>query len=496
MTTRPQDHGNTALAVLACAAAGGEAPPRDVIDAVPPDALARATLLAHRRGHDDMATLLLAHLSRRAPDLFARTFPQTITTGDRLRALVRHLRSGAAGRTSLGSRPKAMLRDWIDRATVGDLLLAAIGTAPSLADIIRMVHPRPATPERAALYRWLIGRRTDPATLPAELQALLAFRANPAGDPPDLPLDLFLPVTQYDTPWQGLAPAQWATIARRLPVADLARRANLLHRKGAFTDPDTLARAAARLSDPAAIRAAGLGPVRLFALLRALDADAPAALQAAMQTAALAALDAAPATTGAFLLCADASMAMTRRATAARRGAITALHGHEALDLLTAALTRGNRDARLMPFTDTAFDITRPTEGPLPTRAKSLAVLRKGGSNAAIPLMALAKMRKTIDTIVLVTANTAWGGTVTDKDAMATAWQRIRAHNPRARLLCLRLRPDMPEPLPLTLPDGPDVLHLTGFSDAVLDRIRDFLAGRDETAYLTGDDATPGGMRG
>jgi len=34
-------------------------------------------------------------------------------------------------------------------------LSAAVGNDPSLADVLKMVHPKPATPERAALYAWL-----------------------------------------------------------------------------------------------------------------------------------------------------------------------------------------------------------------------------------------------------------------------------------------------------------------------------------------------------
>ena len=478
------------------AAVTGIRPDLVVIEAVPPQALARAVLLAEQRGHLDVAVWLLAHLSRLAPTLFAQTFPRIVTTGDRLRNVVRCLRSGAAGRRSLGSRPKALVRDWIDRASLGELLLANIGSDPSLGDILCMVHPRPATPERAALYRWILGRRTDPESLPKELQAFLAFRRNPVGNPPDVPLDLFLPIKQPDRPWAGLDPAQWAMIARRLPVADLVRRLNLLHRKGAFTDPATLTWAVSRLSDAAAIRAAGLGPVRLFALLRAMDADAPEALRNALAKAVETALDATPASTGAFVLCGNVSSIMTRRATDVPRGAITALHCHEALDLLTAALTRGNRAARLMPYGDTAGEIIRATDGPIPTRAKSLDALRHGDSHAAVPLAALARMKKPVDTIVIVTANAASGWVPAEAEAMTDAWQRIRAHNPKARLLLLRMRPDIPTHQPVLLPEGPGVTSLTGFSDAVLDRIRDFLAGRDETDYLTEDDQTPGGMRG
>ena len=35
---------------------------------------------------------------------------------------------------------------------------AAIGSDPSLADVVRMVHPKPADATREAFYGWLIGK--------------------------------------------------------------------------------------------------------------------------------------------------------------------------------------------------------------------------------------------------------------------------------------------------------------------------------------------------
>ena len=108
--------------------------------------LAKTAVLARRAGHmKDVPAFLLALLSVRDPVLFARAFPHVIDNGRMLRTFVQIMRSGAAGRTSLGSRPKRMVAAWLENASDGAILRASIGRDPSLADVIKMVHPKPAT---------------------------------------------------------------------------------------------------------------------------------------------------------------------------------------------------------------------------------------------------------------------------------------------------------------------------------------------------------------
>ena len=64
------------------------------------------------------------------------------------------LRSGVTGRKSLGSAPKRLVENWLNTASEQKLLDASVGADPSLRDIVRMVHPKPADAMREALV-WL-----------------------------------------------------------------------------------------------------------------------------------------------------------------------------------------------------------------------------------------------------------------------------------------------------------------------------------------------------
>ena len=64
----------------------------------------------------DMPALLLAALSLQDPRLLARAFDRVDRQRPMLRNFVQIMRSGAAGRKSMGSRPKALVQAWLNAA--------------------------------------------------------------------------------------------------------------------------------------------------------------------------------------------------------------------------------------------------------------------------------------------------------------------------------------------------------------------------------------------
>src|SRR5262245_63784482 len=131
----------------------------DLSSRVDPEFVARTAVYSRQRGFmKDMPALLLAALSRRDPALMDRVFDRVVDSPRVLRTFVQIVRSGATGRKSLGSAPKRCVRRWLTQRTDAALFAASVGTAPSLADVIRMVHPKPQTAEREALYKYLLAR--------------------------------------------------------------------------------------------------------------------------------------------------------------------------------------------------------------------------------------------------------------------------------------------------------------------------------------------------
>ncbi len=89
----------------------------------------------------DMPALLCAWLAARAPQLHERVFTQVIDNPKMLRTYVQILRSGVTGRKSLGTAPKRLVRQWLEARDEESLFRGSVGQDPSLADILKMVHP-------------------------------------------------------------------------------------------------------------------------------------------------------------------------------------------------------------------------------------------------------------------------------------------------------------------------------------------------------------------
>jgi 60 kDa SS-A/Ro ribonucleoprotein len=109
-------------------------------------------------------------------------FGRVIDNGKMLRNFVQIVRSGAMGRKSLGSAPKKLVQNWLLNASEKQLLSACVGKQPSLADVVKMVHPKPQEAWRSAWFAWLIGKplmrqRCLPSPRPSSVSSAMRPRA-------------------------------------------------------------------------------------------------------------------------------------------------------------------------------------------------------------------------------------------------------------------------------------------------------------------------------
>ena len=142
-----------------------------------PTFIAQTALHARQAGHmKDMPALLLALLASRDVKLLEAVFVRVADSGKMLRNFVQIVRSGVTGRKSLGSRPKKLVQHWLLDANESQLLHAAVGNTPSLADVVKMVHPKPTEAWRAAWFAWLIGKPFDEMALPSATRAFEQFK--------------------------------------------------------------------------------------------------------------------------------------------------------------------------------------------------------------------------------------------------------------------------------------------------------------------------------
>src|SRR5713101_3718084 len=123
----------------------------ELCDAVDAEFVARVVIYSRTYSFmKDMPALLCAWLSARDARLHEAVFARVIDNARMLRTYVQILRSGVVGRKSLGSAPKRLVSEWLASRDEGALFSSSAGQSPSLADIVKIVHPTPAGPKRAS----------------------------------------------------------------------------------------------------------------------------------------------------------------------------------------------------------------------------------------------------------------------------------------------------------------------------------------------------------
>ena len=444
---------------------------------VRPEFLAKAAVYTRQRGHmKDMPALLLAALSVLDPVLFARAFPRVVDNGRMLRTFVQIMRSGAVARKSLGSRPKRMVEAWLAQASDAQIFAASVGQQPSLADVIRMVHPKPANAGRQALYAYLIGKPYDLAALPQPAAAFEAWKRNPSGLVPDVPFQMLTALE--------LTPKQWAKIGETAGWQMLRMNLNTFARHGAFNERGFTTMVAKRLRDEAEIKRARVLPYQLMAAYTAAGPDVPGEVREALQDAMDIALANVPKVAGHVVVLPDVSGSMASPVTGARKGATSKVRCIDVAALVAAAMLRANRGARVLPFENDVVDVALNPRDSVMTNAKQLAAIGGGGTNCSAPLARLNAEKAFVDLVVFVSDNQSWMDNVgSQQTGMMAQWTQLKARNPGAKLVCIDIQPYGTT----QAQERGDILNVGGFSDAVFEVIAQFAQGRLGPKHWAGE---------
>ncbi|HEX8125337.1 MAG TPA: TROVE domain-containing protein [Allosphingosinicella sp.] len=446
----------------------------DAAKAVDPIFVAKAAVYARTRGTmKDMPALLAAFLTVVDPDLAVPVFGRVIDNGRMLRNFVQIMRSGTVGRKSLGTRPKRLVQQWLEKASMRALMQAATGNDPSLADIVRMVHPRPADEGRKAFYGWLIGKPYDVAALPAEIAGFEAWKRDPSLPLPEVPFEW---LTAFE-----LSAEQWAELGGRMGWQALRMNLNTLARKGAFGVEGVAEKVAVRLTDPEALSKARVLPYQLMVALGSVAEGVPLKVQAALETALEASLANVPAFGGRVVVAPDVSGSMSSPVTGYRKGASSNVRCIDVAALVAAAVLRRNREARLLPFEERVVPLKLDPFARVAANAAKLASVGGGGTNVSAPLAMINDQRAEVDLVVIVSDNESWVDS-TRHGATATMleWNELKKRCPAAKLVCIDLQPYGTT----QARSRKDILNVGGFSDAVFETISRFASGEGERDWV------------
>lgn len=434
--------------------------------------LAQTAVFAREKGFmKDVPAFLCAVLANRDVELLAEIFPRVIDNGKMLRNFVQILRSGVTGRKSLGSAPKRLVRQWLDRATTRQLVAASVGQSPSLADIVKMVHPRPDHAEREAFYAWLIGKPYDLEQLPSPVREYEAWKITKIGPAPDVPFQM---LTALD-----LGRNEWTEIARKAPWQMTRMNLNTFARHGVFKEKGLDQVIANRLTNRAPIKRSRVFPYQLLTAYLNAGADVPRRVTNALQSALEIATENIPKVPGRVVICPDVSGSMHQSVTGSRKGSTSKVRCLDVAALIAAAILRKNPEALVLPFMNEVVKVKLNPHDAIMTNAQKLANLPAGGTNCSAPLAWLNKHRRPVDFVFFVSDNESWidsphyGWCGGGKTQTMKEWQQIKHRSPKARMACLDIQPNSSS----QAIERDDIMNIGGFSDQVFDIVSRFAKG-------------------
>lgn len=453
----------------------------DLAGKVPAEFLAKLALVARKDAYmKDSPALLLAVLTVRDADLAERVFPEVIDNLKMLANYVQIIRAGTVGRKSLGSRPKRWVRQAIAARTPAQLFTGSVGLSPSLADLIKMVHPKPETAERRALYAWLIGRQHEVSELPPEVQAFEAFKAERRvgirSEVLDLPFQMLASLDLDTEDWKGVARnCSWQVARMNL---------NTFARHGVLKDETSVTALARKLRDEALIAKARVLPYQILNAYKQVDDTVPRQLRDALADALEASTKSVPAFQGKTVVFVDVSGSMQSAITGNRVGATSKVRCIDVAALIAACVLRKNPGAQVIPFAeDVRPEVARLMEprDSIMTNAERLSSLPGGGTHCASGLGWMNKHAHKADLVLYVSDNESWMDCAKGRGtALMEQWITFKKANPKAKLVCLDIQPN----ITCQAPDRHDIFNISGFSDAVFGLLQRIAQDEAESGFL------------
>ena len=382
-----------------------------------------------------------------------------------LRNFAQIIRSGAVGRKSFGNRPKKLMQTWLLTATEKQLLNAAVGNSPSLADVVKMVHPKPREAWRAAWFAWLIGKPYDREALPPITRAFEDYKQSREGELPNVPFQM---LTALD-----LNSCDWAEIARNGSWQQVRQNLNTFLRHEVFAKSKNIKMVAEKLRDETAIARARVLPYQLLTAYQATSNQMPFEIREALQDAMETAVQNVPAIRGKVVVCPDVSGSMHSSVTGHRGSATSKTRCIDIAALVSAAMLRTNPQARVIPFEQITVNVKLNPRDSIMTNAEKLANIGGGGTACSAPLAMLNREKADVDLVVIVSDNESWAddnqgwGATT---SLMKEWNILKRRCPEAKLVCLDIQPYTKA----QARNRHDILNIGGFSDQVFTLIGSF----------------------
>jgi 60 kDa SS-A/Ro ribonucleoprotein len=446
-----------------------------------PEFIAKVAVYSRSKGYmKDMPAFLTVVLADVDKKLFRQVFRKVIDNGKMLRNVIQMGRSGVVtGKVfnmSAGTFRHAV-QEWFNAKSPWALFKASIGNDPSMRDILRMCRPKPNTAEKNALFGYFLNKKVEFESLPKVVQDYEKWKATKEGDVPDVDFRMLDSL--------GLSEKDWTKIAENAPWMMTRMNLNTFARHGVFKDKGVAKMVAERLRNREEIEKARAFPYQLFVAWRETNqnADIPFDVKEAVQDAMEIAIDNVPALPGTGYVCVDTSGSMSSPITGYGAGRHTSsVQCVEVAGLIASSVVRKNRSAKVYTFNNDAVLVNLNPRDTVITNTQKLAKAG-GGTCVSAPLAKLNRENAKGDWVLYASDYESWIDSGTGYSyygtGLADEWQKFKARNPKARLICCDLTPRSNS----QIQTRPDVLQVGGFSDQVFEVVASFVEHGIETDH-------------
>lgn len=429
--------------------------------------IAKTAVYSRQKGYmKDMPALLMVILSGRkdaeSQELFRKAWPKVIDNMKMVRNFVQIARSGKAGRHSLGSMPKRLIAKWLQSRTVDQLFYDAVGNDPSMADVLKLVHPTPRDAAQDQMFGYLLGKKPAPEGSKAE-----AYELFKKGEGP-MPEGLNF---QYLTSLDGV---DWTQIARDAKWMMTRMNLNTFERHNVFTVKGMTELIAGRLADPELVKKARAFPYQLYTAYRATESTlVPHEVKEALHDAMEISVENVPALEGTVVVGVDSSGSMGSSISGMyARGRESKTLCCEVAGLIGAAILRKNPRAAVYTFDHTARRAKVTARDSVISTTAQLSGAG-GGTNVSSVLTQMRYEGIEADTVVIVSDSESW----LDSDyswhsptALMKEWKAHLKKKPNAKLILIDIVPNDTS----QVKERPNILQVSGFSDQVFEVMATF----------------------
>jgi 60 kDa SS-A/Ro ribonucleoprotein len=463
-----------------------------------PEFVAKTAIYCRDKAYmkDMPAFLLVALITWGETKLFRKVFDIVIDNGKMLRNFVQIGRSGVLGKkiNMSSGAVRSAINNWFKNKNSNYIFRASIGNDPSMKDILKMARPKPDTPEKAALFAYLLGNEFDQKTnsfitkkkggevlysnsydnLPDIVKNYENFKKTHDGEIPNVDfrmLDSVLTKEELAKLWSKQAEiASWTTTRMNL---------NNFAKYDVFSNKTLTNKIVERLSNKDNVINSRCYPYQLLTAYLNTD-SAPAVVREALQDAMEHSLINIPEIKGGVDICVDTSGSMSSAITGSRGTATSKVTCVQVASLFASALLRKNKLATVVPFDTVVHKCDLNPRDSVMSNATKLASYGGGGTDISSAVRHLNNHKSTSNTLIIISDNESWYQLAnlygsSRGTGLMQEWSIFKKRNKDAKLIVIDLIPRNNS----QVNEDKSILQIGGFGDQVFDVISSFVENSD-----------------